>query len=196
MTARVNSPRAADQLRREYNVLGDRINLQLDDVVVPVAIISDLTAGSGGVPLVRRAYATFYQAAVALEYATWRIEIPSGFIGVINRLVLRTTAAAFCRARWGSTIVAPANIAVAMYMDGRLRQDGFAPAATLAFGTQVAPLAAGYRYIEGSNTPGVENVVEWPFGRDDGLVDFIEFQAPLVNQEMTVSMEWDEIPLI
>jgi hypothetical protein len=196
MPANVNSPRAADQLRREYNVIGDRINLRLDDVVVPVAIISDLTAGSGGVPVVRRAYAAFYQAAVAAEYTTWRFEIPSGFIAIINRLIVEGPAADLLRVHFGTTIAAPANIANEQYIDGRLRQRGLFPAGTLAYGTQAGAHAGPYDFLQGGAAPGIETFVEWPVGRDDGLIDFVEFQWPIVNNAVMFSMQWDEVPLV
>ncbi len=88
MPARVNNARAADQLRREYSIQGDRLNMQVDDIVVPVAIVSDLTAGSSGVPLVRRCYGSFYMGATALEYPTWRLETPPRIIAIVNGIQL------------------------------------------------------------------------------------------------------------
>ena len=195
MPARVNNPRAAEQLRREYTVRGDRLNLQVDDIVVPVAIVADISAGSRGVPTVRRAYATFQQAAVALEYTTWRIEVPPSFIVVLNRVHVWAAASTTLVAHVGSSIPAPANLATTQLMDGRLRQSGLWPAARVAFGTQVAALAAPFRFLTAVGA-GYDNIVEWPFGRDDGGYDFIEFQLSTINDGGTVSMEWDEIPLL
>ena len=195
MPARANNPRAADQLRREFGVLGERLHLQVDDVVVPVAIVSDLTAGSSGVPIVRRCYADFYQADVLGEYGTWRLEIPSGYFAIVNRIWCKITSAYPIRAHWGSTITAPANIAPAQLMDGRLRSQGLGPVATLAYGTQVAVLANPVRHIPAGPEEGIETAVEWPFGREDGYVDFLEMQAGLANEAVFVTVEWDEVAL-
>lgn len=199
MPAHVTNPRAADELRREYGVMGERLNLRIDDVVVPVAIVSDLTAGSGGVPLVRRAYGKFYQGAVALEYCTWRLEVPPGIMGIVRRLYVRGPAAGSGRLHFGTSLaVTPPNLAPSLqYMDGRLREEqGLFPAGRLAYGTQVAGLAAPYMDLQIDAVPGFQNLVEWPFGRNDGMYDFIEMQAATVNGAIDVTMEWDEVQLM
>lgn len=196
MPARVNNPYAADALRREYTVLGDRINLQVDDVVVPVAIVADLSAGASGIPLVRRAYATFYQAAVAAQYCTFRLEVPPGVVAVVHRILVRNTTSNWGKAHFGSTVTVPANTAEKQYMDGRLReQAGLTPQGVLTFGTQVAILAGPYAHFQISAWPGIATPVEWLIGRDDGQYDFLEFQAPIVNEACGCSIEWDEVPL-
>lgn len=195
MPARVNNPRAADQLRREFQIMGDRLNVTLDDVVVPVAVVADLSAG-GAIPLVRRCYARFSQAAIALEYGTWRLETPPGIMAIITRILIKSAADGLAIAHFGSTIVAPANLAATQYMDGRLREQlGMEPAARLAYGTQVAVLAAPINYVVARTTPGQENYMEWPFGRDDGYYDFVEFQNHTLNQAISVAMEWDEVQI-
>ena len=196
MPARINNPRAADQLRREYNVMGDRLNLVLDDVVVPVAVVANLSAGASGIPLVRRCYASFFQAAVAAEYTSWRLETPPNVIIVVSRVFLQGAANGLSRAGFGSNLAVPANTADSRMMDGRQRSQGITPQAVLTYGTQVAGLGgAALRYLQTRTIPGEENFVEYIFGRTDGLYDFLEFQAPAVNQAMTCSLEWDEIPV-
>jgi hypothetical protein len=195
MPARINNPRAADQLRREYSVLGDRLNMMLDDVVVPVAVVSDLTAGSSGIPVVRRAHASFYQGAVVAEYCVWRLEIPSGIICVIHKVVAVSGGNGLTRVHFGSTIPVPGNTAVSQMMDGRLRAMGILPAATLTYDTQVAALAVPHGYIQQSAAFGINSPVEWLFGRDDGFVDFVEFQTAAVNGAVTCGLEWDEFPI-
>lgn len=193
MPARINNPRAADQLRREYSVMGDRLNMQLDDIVVPVAVVSDLSAGSSGVPVVRRGYSAFYQAAVAGEYTVWRLEVPPGIIGIVNSVLIQAPAASLCRCHFGDSFaVTPTNIATRQYMDGRLRELGQAPAGALSFDTQVAALAAPVLYLQARAAPGELNVVEWPFGRTQAW-DFIEFASAAVNQAITGAIVWDEI---
>lgn len=195
MPARVNNPRAADQLRREYDVMGDRINLTVDDVVVPVAVVADLTAGSSGVPVVRRAYAGFVQAAVALEYCVWRLECPPGVIGIVRRLLIQSANDDLARMHFGASFaVAPTNIAVAtQLMDGRLRvEQAQTPACVLVYDTQIPLLAQPRREIAEMTAPGIEHIVEWVFG---GLkvYDFIEFQSYVVNEDIHCAMEWDEV---
>ena len=194
MPARVNNPRAAEQLRQEYSVLGDRLNLQLDDVVVPVAVIADLTAGSGGIPLVRRAYAGFNQIAVAAEYTVWRLEVPTGVIAVVRRVLVRSPAADVGRVHFGASFaVPPTNVAAnTQYMDGRIRgEQARTPAVHLVYDTQAAILAAPYDYMPNTVNPGYDNVVEWLCGRGDAW-DFIEFCSTAVNQAILCRIEWDE----
>lgn len=193
MPARVNNHRAADELRREYNVLGDRLRLQVDDVVVPVAIVADLSVGSSGVPIVRRAYSAFSQAAVVAEYTQWRFETPPGIIAVVTRVLVQAPAAQLARVRWGSSITAPANVATKQFMDGRLREAGLVPQCTLASGTNVGAMGNPQRYLQADAVPGIEHVVEWVVGRDDGQYDFIEFSSFAVNEAMAGFVEWDEV---
>lgn len=195
MPARVNNPRAAEQLRREYDVQGDRLNMRVDDTVVPVAVVSDLTAGASGVPIVRRSYAAFDQAAVAAQYTVWRLEVPPGVIGIVRNVFTAAGAASRARVHFGTSFaVAPANIAPEQYMDGRLRaMNNLFPSGTLAYDTQVAPLVAPYLYIPIFLNPGDVFPVEWLLGRGDGLYDFIEFSTDVVNFGVTIVVEWDEI---
>lgn len=196
MPARVNNPNAAEALRREYTVQGDRLNLQIDDVVVPVCVVGDLTA-SGGIPTVRRAYAQFLQVAVVAEYPVWRLEVPSGFIAVVRRVHIVSASGGQARVHWGADFaVAPPNIAAnTQLMDGRLRAErGFWPGAALVFGTQIPQMAVPYYNVPADTGLGIENIVEWLCGRTDGLYDFIEFQFPVLNNQVSVMMEWDEYP--
>lgn len=196
MPVNVNNPRAAEQLRREFDVLGDRINLRMDDTVVPVAVISDLTAGASGVPTVRRSVCAFTIAAVAGEFPVWRFETPPGSFCVINRIHVVHSANSLVRAFWGASFaVVPAGLAAPALMDGRLRAESHLhPAANVVYDTQIPAIAAVHRFLQANSNLGIDNVVEWVCGRTD-LYDFIEFQAPTVNTTTTVSMEWDEFQI-
>lgn len=194
MPANVNNPRAADQLRREYDVLGDRLRLQLDDVVVPVAVIADLTAASGGIPTIRRANGTFPIPAVAAEFPVFRLEAPPRLICVVRRIQLVLPAAGLARVYFGSSIVAPASIEPhSRLQDGRLRAVGEVPAMRISYGTQAGGLAQYSTLLPGTTVLGITNELEWIFGRNDETWDFIEVQCPTVNNLINVSVEWDEV---
>lgn len=195
MTAKVNNPRAADQLRREYDVLGDRLNLQLDDVVVPVAVVSDLTAGSSGVPVVRRAYAAFYQAGVAAEYTVWRLECPPGVIAIVRSITVLAPAASVGRVHFGASFaVVPTNVSVlTQFMDARLREEQtLMPSVHLVYDTQIPVLPGPYLYLPHDVAPSYVNHVEWVFGGRN-VWDFIEFASSNVNYTIQATIEWDEV---
>jgi hypothetical protein len=81
-------------------------------------------------------------------------------------------------------------------MDGRLREKGVFPAGRLSYDTQIPILAQPHAYFNERTTATVyPEVVEWPFGRDDGMYDFIEFQTNAMNVAITGYLEWDEIIL-
>lgn len=195
MPVNVNNPRAADAMRREYDVLGERINLRLDDVIVPVALVADLSPGSAGLPVVRRASATFTIAAVAGQFPVFRVEVPPGAAAILSRIWISLPAAGLTRVHWGSSITAPANIALSTFMDGRLRALGETPTMAIVHGAQVAGLGGWEYYLPGTTGVGIETVLEWPFGRDDGMWDFVEFQCPVVNTSPFIGIQWDEVRL-
>jgi hypothetical protein len=185
----IQNPRISQQVHEAYNVVG-RYRAQIDEVVVPVALVDDLTHGAGSFPVVRRAAGRFGQAAVVGEFCTFRFETPPGILGVIRRIVIRPGAAGALNILFGSTIPAPAGTADKAFIDGRVRNRGETPAGVLSFGTQVAALANTH-YIINAAVTNAPFEVEWPIGQV-GAFDFCEFQWGAANQTVTAGLSWDE----
>lgn len=195
MPVPAQNARASAALQAEFNTVG-RLRTQVDEIIVPVAVVADLS--NTGSTLVRKASAQFTQAAVAGQFTTWRLELPTGVLGSVKRIYcINNTASRSIGVFFGSSFPAPANAAAKAYMDGRLRASGQTPAGVLAFGTQVAALAVAHDQIQ-AHAPNLVNeiVVDWPFGRTNAF-DFIEFQNEVANEQIRFAIEWVEfLPVI
>lgn len=187
----VQNARISKQIHDAYNVVG-RFRAQVDEVVVPVCLIDDLTRGAGGYAETRRASASFLQGAVALEQGLGRFETPPGILAVIRQVVVRSSASTGMAAFFGSSIAAPASTAPKAYIDGRLRSRGETPAGVLTFDTAVAGLAVVHWImpVSASNALNVVDV-EWPIGQL-GAFDFMEFNLTVLNAFFQLSLVWDE----
>jgi hypothetical protein len=191
MALPIQNARISQQVHDAYNVVG-RYRAQIDEVVVPVALVDDLTTGAGGFPLTRRASARANVAAVGAQRGVARFETPPGILGVIRTIHCRTGASANISVFFGSSIAAPAGVAPKAFIDGRIRNRGETPAGVLTFGTQAAALAAVHFMWNAQNASelGVFHV-QWPIGQV-GAFDFVEFQNETVNSLFILSLVWDE----
>jgi hypothetical protein len=189
----IQTPKVTEAVHREYGIVG-RYRAQIDEVVVPVVQVANLAAETA--PLVRTAVSRFTQGAVVGERTTWRLETPAGVYCIVEGMGWAAGGATDVDVFFGSSIPAPAAIAPETFVDGRLRESGQAPAATLAFGTQVAALAVAHlRFDGGSTLLPVPNVIPgsgWTIGRPNAI-DFLECQCTSGNIAFSVWMQWREV---
>lgn len=192
MPVPVQNARVSAAVHREFNIVG-RYRAQIDEIIVPVAVVADLSTQS--LPLTRKASAFFSVAAVALEFPTLRLETPNGVLARIVGVTAWNLAGGDQKlnVHFGSTIVAPTTISPKSFMDGRLRAAGETPAGVLATGTQVAPLTPIHAILAmpqpARGQVGV--IMDWPMGADNAF-DFVEFQGNTLNAGVEGYVEWIE----
>jgi len=185
----IQNARISKLIHEAYNVVG-RYRARIDEVVVPVAIVDNLTQG-GAFPEVRRAASKGLVSAVALERAVWRFETPNNILAVIRQLSFRVTLTGRILVHFGSSIVAPGTFAPKAFIDGRLRNRGEEPAANFVFGTQVAVLGVEHMFYKVISTNGLFVPVEWPIGQKNAF-DFVEFLYDSENEAGEMGIVWDE----
>jgi len=185
----IQNARISKLIHEAYNVVG-RYRARIDEVVVPVAIVDNLTQG-GAFPEVRRAATTGTQGAVAAEKDVWRFETPPNILGVIRQISIHVVLTGRILVHFGSSIAAPGTFAKKAFIDGRLRNAGLEPAANFVFGTQIGALADPHYIIKVIQTNGRIIDVEWPIGNQNAF-DFVEFQYDSANQQAEISIIWDE----
>lgn len=190
MPLQVQNDRVSGQIHDAYNVVG-RYRAQIDEIIVPVCLVDDLTGGAGAFPLIRRATARASQAAVAGEQAVFRFETPGGVLAVVRQITIRGGTNSRLAVFFGSSFPAPATIAPKAFVDGRIRNRGETPGGVLAFNTQIANLATIHFQVTAAID--VFNIydVEWPIGQIGGF-DFLEFQYQAANQFCEFAISWDE----
>lgn len=186
----VQNPRASAALHDEFNLVG-RTRLQLDETIVPVAIVADVQ-GIAAPGLIRRAYGRGTQGAVALERTGYRLEVPPGMVAVITK-IRTNTSGSYTLGFGPAQIAAPAFTAVESFLDNRLILTGQVPAAAMTFGTQVAVIGGPKKRLISSSTligPSWEpNIV---VAGVNGAFGFFELQFVSVNQAIEMEWEWTE----
>lgn len=192
MPHRVQNPRAGSALQREYDLRG-RVNPMIDEMIVPVAIVSNL-ARQAGLPLTRRVAAfRFMGAGGAGFYSDQRLETPPNVFLELRQLRATTDTSGVLRVHFGSTITAPTSSATQAFMDGRLRAQGATPAARLyadnTYGAQLT--GSQLRFTLTAGTDLVLTGIDWPLGRTDAY-DFLEFGHDTANASLQLSLVWDE----
>jgi len=193
MPVPAQNARASTALQAEFNTVG-RLRMQVDETIVPVAVVADLSSASS--IITRRACAREEVGAVALEFFVARLELPTGVLGIVRRIGIQNgTADRLMRVFFGSSfLVIPGTTADKSYMDGRLRAAGENPAGVLVVDTQIPAMAVVHTTIPA--LVGARNQilnVTWPFGQNNAF-DFIEFQAEVVNEAIKFTIEWEEFP--
>jgi hypothetical protein len=173
-----------------------RYRPQLDEVIVPVAVVAEL-AETGELPIQRRATATGTVPAVPAQQAYIRFETPPGIIARIDHVIMRPTSGSSVGVfGFGSTLAAPGTLAVKQFMDGRLRERGEAPGCNLGFDTLAAGVAAPSGAWMGSNAV-INSQVTVPqlhgaiVGRRS-IEDFIEVTWGANNIAVLFSWVWTE----
>jgi len=191
----VQNADASSALQRTFSTVG-RLRLQLDQVVVPVAIVADLSA-NGTLPVSRRACAAASAPAVANESAYFRFETPAGVFAVIESVTLRGAASSSSgEGRFGSTLAAPASLGDKQFMDGRLREAGVSPACNLGFDTLAVTIAdPTFRWLLNGGVADIDATITALAGAVVGrqnAVDFIEVTSATQNSAVIASWVWTE----
>lgn len=194
----IQTPTVGTQLQAAFNLVG-RVNPVLDEVVIPVVTVADLSS-SGTLPIARQAATQFQISAVAAEYPVSTMRVPGSVLVVLDRIFVRCNAATSVGLSLGNNYATPATSPSHYIVDGRLRQQGdTSPGARVTYGTQVAaPGAVRFlRYYAPANVTQeirVDNVV---IGSGVPGVDaYLELYAVVQNQLLDVSMHWREYTAI
>jgi len=184
---------ATQALQKQFNLVG-RYRAQLDEVIVPVAIVADVK-GEGIPAETRQAVSTFIVPAVAAELSVFRFEVPNGVYASLNRIMCQTSTDTFLVVFYGSSFaVTPTAPAVVTFVDGRRRARGEFPAGKVFFDTQIPQLAVPEDRIpltRATSGPNWFDLGGMIVGRDDAF-DFVEFAMVTSNLTLTVSMQWEE----
>ena len=197
MAIPIQVPTVGAALQRLFRLQG-RVKPALEEFILPVVKIADLSR-SEPPPLTRGATARFFRAAVALEFGTFRFEIPGEMIAHVRALYLTPNGSAGSfRFHFGSTIPAPSGTAQKSFTDLRLLQLGQSPAGVLTFGTQVAVLTPLQFQV------AAEDLLTYKLEPDSwivgsgvpGVFSFLEGQFSVLNTAINVSMLWDEYPIV
>lgn len=193
MAKEIGHPWPAALLQDALDIKG-RVNLRLEEFIIPTIQITDLNLG-GALPIQRSAAAGFAQGAVAAEFATWRFEVPPSVVAQITRLMVignSTVIAQF------TNVAAPlAGVALTEYTDGRLVAAGELTAGFVSFGTKAAGLTAPT--WRGRASTKMEQILApaWVIGSGNATdFGFVEFQHQLVNTAVTVAIDWIEYQIV
>lgn len=198
MAKTIQNPDVAQQLQKLFGLVG-RVRPALDDVVVPVVQVGDLSAG-GNPPFVRRAAASHGIAAVPAEYPSWKFEIPAGIGALITKVYAEGPGTA-PRELWvnfndADPGVIYANTATSQFADQRVGSS--TPAGRLHYDTQ-APGWATYRFKipgNGVTTPIIVTNPGWVVAGIDNAPGYLNFQGETVNETWpNFSLEWVEFNL-
>lgn len=207
MSKEITSPWVGDALGASFGLRG-RVGVNLDETVVPVAIVSNDELASPPT-LVRRAVNTAFEAAVVGEFFLARFELPAGTLGVIREMEFLNIGGTGGTIRFGfpgnaATIAAQANVASSSFTDGRLLpgSPGGAqlPAGVLTTDTSAVALATfsyGLR-LPAAGAPGRLRIrPDWIIGTGtQQLVGFLEMGFSVANMGIGMSMIWDEHSLV
>lgn len=193
MAKPVYNPVIGDALTRQYEQQG-RQQLQLDESIVPVAMVSN-SAANVQPPVRRVALTNLEVAGVAGELATFRFEVPPGTLAEILSVSLTAAAAGELSISVDQSLPGFANIGTVAFTDGRLGNAGQVPAARLSGGTQVATISNRiYRREFGAVGAGLasQNFSLIVGGSTQGQYGFVTFQVDQANTLYTMSIAWQE----
>jgi len=184
----IQNARASSAIHDEFNIVG-RYRPQIDEVVVPTALVADLTGISS--PLRRRrVFQSLFQGAVAAEFSAWRWEVPPGVVIQVTRIYFGTNGTYIINTGQAQLAVMATRAGEA-FMDNRLVLAGENPAAGVFNGTQVAAITGINKTGAASNLgPAWEpNFVVAGVG---GAFGFLEMQFNVLNTAVSVALEWTE----
>lgn len=193
MGLKIQRPDIWIALQRFFRMTG-KGQLQLEPFIIGTVQVGDLSIGQTP-PVMRHAIASFGQNGVAVERTVWRFECPAGVICLIRSMVVRPFSND-CNLTgfFGSSIVAPTNVATKAFTDGRIGSSE-EPAGVLTSDTQVGGLGTlDYRrWIKTGEANEIVPPLGWVVGTgaQDGF-GFLEFSSALDAEGVDVSMEWDE----
>lgn len=200
MAKDIGNPGVSELLTQAFQLQG-RVRMQLEESIVPVVSLGDLSIGSPP-PITRHAVATWDQPAIAAERFVMRIEVPGNIIAVITRIAFVPIATAVQIAvLFGSSFPAPTTAALKSFTDGRLLDAGNQfPALVVVVGTQVANLAGQFslQIADGASANSFEYLPRgWVLGTGrPGQFGFIEFASSVLNGRVRGSIEWDEYQIV
>jgi len=192
MAKPVYNPVIGDALTRQYEQQG-RQQLQLDESIVPVAIVSN-SAQNVQPPVVRSAGSMLSVAAAVGQRATFRFEVPPGTLAVIKTITIWAGAASYFDISLDQSLPGFASIGTVAFTEGRLGNAGQIPAARLSGGTQAGAIANSIfrREFGGSGVgfaPGFNLVVA---GSTQGQYGFMTIQMDALATDFALSLNWDE----
>ena len=192
MAKPVYNPVIGDALTRQYEQQG-RQQLELDQSIVPVAIVSD-SARNVQPPIVRSAASMLEVSAVAGERATFRFEVPPGTIAVINTVTVLADSSSYLDLSVDQTLPGFASIGTVAFTEGRLGNAGQIPAARLSGGTQAGAIAnVIFRREFGASGVGFNTAFNLVVGgATQGQYGFVTIQMDAVNTDFSLSLNWDE----
>ncbi len=197
MGFKIQRPDIWSGLQRLFRFTG-RGALEFEPFIISTVQVADLSLGSQP-PVRRSAAARMDQAAVALESAVVRFEMPgSGLMHIRSLTVNAVAAGGPVLAFFGSSIAVPANTADKSFTDGRLLQAGELAGGVMTFGTQVAALGTiHWSRSLNADTPVVFHPNNWIVGSGlPGQFGFLELQLLGPNVRFQCSAEWDEYSIV
>ena len=203
MPLEIQNPRAGQALTDAFDLRG-RVRPELEEYIVPVVSIGDLSAGSP--PAVQRtATAYFSQDAVSGQRCCVQFIVPGGTLAVIKRVsfygVVTATDAWFILFSAASAALGkPASEANSSFTDGRLQQTGVIPSCQLWFGTKVSTLNADWALplfmtdqTYGSAQAVYEPTGGWVVGSGaPGVSSYLEGAFDGTNMAQACVLEWEE----
>ena len=205
MTLEIQNPRAGQALTDAFDLKG-RVRPELEEYVVPVCNVADLTAGAP--PAVQRtATAYFSQAAVGGQRACFQMIVPGGTLARIRRVSFFSADSLAQPDAWfllfsaqSAALGKPASQANTSFTDGRLQQTGVVPSAQVWFGTKVSTLTADWALplfyqdqTTGASSNSYEPTAGWVVGSGvAGVSSYLEGAFDEVNEAQTVVIEWEE----
>lgn len=200
MGLKIQRPDIAVAIQKLLRLTGS-IDLEVEEFILQTIQVGDLSHGQLP-PVSLHASADFVIGAVVAEHAIWRMEIPGSAIARVTRIIVRPGTDTTLRVHFGSTLAAaafPTAVTNKGFTDGRVLfgvGDGNVPlpAVSINTGTQVASMPREYSQFFGNLQ---DQLILEPHGWIVGTGDpnqfgFIEFQVTNLNEQMIITMEWDE----
>ena len=203
MTLEIQTPRAGQALTDAFDLKG-RVRPELEEYVVPVVNVADLSAGAP--PAIQRtATAYFSKDAISGQRACFQFIVPGGTLAVIKRIsfygVVTATDAWFILFSAASAALGkPASQATSSFTDGRLQQTGVVPSSQLWFGSKVSTLNADWALplfmtdqTYGTSEAVYEPTGGWVVGSGvDGVSSYLEGAFDGTNMDQSCVLEWEE----
>lgn len=193
----IQTPVPGELLRREFGLRG-RLDVQLDQVIVPVVNVADLAQGAG-IPVERTVVGRFSQVAVAGEQFVFQMVVPPNTLVKLRRLhIWSQTAASDFKVHHGNALAAaPANLAEIRFADGRLLTPEFInPVVFPTYGTAAVALGANYEEIYRCDVAAQAIDVDLSHtvvGANDSVsYGYWEMCCDVANQKVVGTLVWTE----
>lgn len=187
-------------MQEEFGIKGS-VSLEVDRVVSPVTVLSDLCRG-GPPPPVRRCSSRIAVGAVVGQVSAFSLRVPPGVAAEITYLYMRTGNAEDFIGIFDAGAGAPGAVQTMGFIDTRaLRGTGNVPFCQVVGGNAVAPVIATPTWTEfttGSATGGEGIKVRnpgWTIGHPKGLAQvptFAVFSTQTTNALLIATLEWME----